>query len=108
MTRQWFMLAGSGIVVLLQWLIVMGFVSHSYLWWTKASDPQITVGIIGSVAMLGGVLAAVLIAIRIFIAAPSSQIKLRVLSLFVAVGGGCGQIVFWAMAGTGLSLLVLR
>ena len=98
----------SAAVVIVQWLIVGGFIAHSYMWWMKANDFQITAGVGGTIAMAVFVAAAIVYSAYSYVTAPQSAILVRVASLLVLCAGLMGQLVFWGMALSGVTILVHR
>lgn len=98
----------SAAIVVVQWLIVGGFIAHSYMWWMKANDFQITVGVSGTIAMVVFVAVAIVYSAHSYVTADRSATWVRVASLLVLSAGLIGQLVFWGMALSGVTLLVHR
>lgn len=98
----------SAAIVITQWLIVGGFISHSYMWWMKANDAQITAGVAGTIAMTMFAAAAIFYSAYSYVTAQPSAIWLRVVSLLVLCVGLIGQLIFWGMALSGVAVLVHR
>lgn len=95
-------------VVTIQWLLVGGFVAHSYMWWMKANDYVITAGVSGTVLMLVLTTASVIYAATFYVKAAPNDTKSRVAALLTVCTGLTGQLVFWGMALSGVTILVHR
>lgn len=98
----------SCLVIAIQWLVVSGFISHSYAWWMKASDPQITAGISGTVAMFAAAAAAIVYTLWQYVRIPPTQVWRRVGVLLMALAGLTGQLVYFGMASAGIVVRVHR
>ena len=98
----------SAAIVVVQWLIVGGFIAHSYMWWMKANDFQITAGVIGTIAMAMFAAMAIVYSAYSYVTAQQSATWVRVTSLLVLFAGLVGQLVFWGMALSGTTVLVHR
>lgn len=103
-----FALSLSAAIVIVQWLVVGGFIAHSYMWWMKANDYQITAGVSGTVAMAVFVAMAIVYSAHSYVTTSQNAIWVRVASLLILCTGLIGQLVFWGMALSGVIILVHR
>jgi len=96
------------LIVVVQWLVVAGFVSHSYTWWLKVERGTVTAGyaltIVFSIASAFAV-AYSLWAHDLFLRMNSMW---RFLSMLVGLGGLAGLLVFAGMIQIGHVVLVNR
>lgn len=101
-------LVASFLVVVLQWLIVMGFVEHSYTWWLKASDPVVTAGIAGTVVFTIGSLLAMGFSLWAHGQLHEQKSCLEYVAQLLGLAGLSGLLVFFGMVSIGYVLLVHR
>jgi hypothetical protein len=98
----------SFLVITLEWLLVRGFVEHSYTWWLKADAPVIDAGIAGTILFSIGSMAAVGFSLwahdRLYI----QKSNLKYVAQFLAMAGLSGLLVFFGMVFIGYVLLVNR
>jgi hypothetical protein len=98
----------SLLVIALQWLVVMGFVEHSYAWWLKADDPVIDAGISGTIIFSIGSIAAVGFLLWVHDQLYNQKSHLKYLAQLLAIAGLSGLLVFFGMVFIGYILLVHR
>ncbi|RZI44170.1 hypothetical protein EGT07_01705 [Herbaspirillum sp. HC18] len=98
----------SFLVVIVQWLVVMGFVEHSYTWWLKASDPVVTAGIAGTAAFTFGSLVAVVFSLWAHGQLYEQKSRLKYLAQLLGLAGLSGLLVFFGMVFIGYVALVHR
>lgn len=98
----------SFLVVALQWLIVMGFVQHSYSWYLKANDPVLTAGIAGAVVFTIGSLSAVGFSLWAHGQLYEQKSRLKYVAQLLGLAGLSGLLVFFGMVFIGYVLLVQR
>jgi hypothetical protein len=98
----------SLLVVALQWLVVMGFISHSYTWWLKADDPVITAGFFGTILFSIGSALAVAFSLWSFDQLYKEKAPLKFLSLFTSIAGLSGLLVYFGMVVFGYVVIVHR
>ena len=95
-------------VVALQWLVVAGFVSHSYMWFLKANDPIVTAGIIGTVIFSIGSILAIAFSLWAYGKLYQQGSNLMYLSQLLGLAGLAGLLVFFGLASVGYVLFVHR
>ena len=98
----------SAAIVIAQWLVVGGFIARSYTWWMKANDFQVTAGVSGTIAMAVFAAAAIAYSAYFYVTTQQSATSVRVISLLVLCTGLIGQLVFWGMVLSGVTILVHR
>ncbi|KFB66869.1 hypothetical protein [Candidatus Accumulibacter vicinus] len=101
-------LVASFFIVALQWLIVTGFVQHSYTWWLKASDPVVTAGIAGTVVFTIGSLLSVGFSLWAHGQLYEQKSRLKYVAQLLGLAGLSGLLVFFGMVFIGYVLLVHR
>ena len=98
----------SFLVVTLQWLIVMGFVEHSYTWQLKANDPVVTAGIAGTIIFTVGSLLSVGFSLWAHGKFYAEKSRLKYVAQLLGLAGLSGLLVFFSMVFIGYVLLVQR
>lgn len=98
----------SFLIVTFQWLIVMGFVEHSYTWWLKAGDRVIDAGIAGTVLLSIGSILAVGFSLWAHDKLYDAKSRLKYVAQLLALMGLSGLLVFFGMIFIGYVLLVHR
>ena len=101
-------LAVSFLIVAFQWLIVLGFVAHSYTWWLKANDPVVTAGIAGTVLFAVGSSAVIAYSLWVHKQLYERKSRLQYVAQLLAMAGLSGLLVFFGMVAVGYVLLVHR
>ncbi len=101
-------LVAAFLVVALQWLVVAGFVSHSYMWFLKANDPIVTAGIIGTVLFSVGSILAIAFSLWAYGKLYQQGSNLMYLSQLLGLAGLAGLLVFFGLASVGYVLFVHR
>lgn len=101
-------LAISFLIVAFQWLIVLGFVAHSYTWLLKANDPVVTAGIVGTVLFTIGSAAVVAYSLWAHKQLYEQKSRLQYFAQLLAVACLSGLLVFFGMVAVGYVLLVHR
>lgn len=96
------------LITALQWLIIGGFVSHSYMWLLKANAPTIDAGI--TMTALWSIVTIVSFGYSCWAYDKLHQdkSKLRFAALLSAQLGLSGLLVFWGMVSVGLITMVNR
>src|SRR5262245_37561811 len=95
-------------IVGLQWLIVAGFVSHSFAWWVKADAPTITAGTSTTAIWASGVILALAYSSWAYDRLSREKAAFRYVALVSSLAGSAGFLVFAGMAASGLLQLVNR
>ncbi len=98
----------SFLIVVLQWLIVTGFVAHSYTWWLKANDPVVTAGIAGAALFTIGSSAVVAFSLWAHRRFLEQKSRLQYLAQLLGMATLSGLLVFFGLVGVGYVLLVQR
>ena len=98
----------SFLVVALQWLVVMGFIAHSYTWWLKVHDPVITAGIAGTGMFSVGSVLAVVFSLWAHKQLYEQKSRLQYIAQLLGLAGLSGLLVFFGMVSVGYVLLLQR
>ena len=104
------LLAAAFLTTAIQCWLVVGFLSHSFVWLLKAFDPTVTVGASGAVLMLICTLAAVVYGIQVKRGVVKLEVTtlVRLASSTIVWAGIGGQAVFWMLAAVGVFQLAPR
>jgi len=98
----------SLLAVALQWLVVIGFVAHSYTFWLKAGDPALTAGIAGTAVFTIGSLLTVVFSLWAHGQFCEQKSRLKYVAQLLGIAGLAGLLVFFGMVSVGYVLLVNR
>lgn len=101
-------LVAAFLVVALQWLVVAGFVSHSYMWFLKANDPIVTAGVVGTILFSAGSVFAIAFSLWAHGELHQQGSNLKYLSQLLGLAGLAGLLVFFGLASVGYVLFVHR
>lgn len=101
-------LAAAFLVIALQWLIVIGFIAHSYTWWLKVHDPMVTAGVIGTVLFSAGSAVAVLFTLWAHGRLHDQRSRFSYLAQLLGLAGLSGLLIFFGMASLGYVEFVQR
>lgn len=96
------------LITALQWVVIGGFVSHSYMWLLKADAPVIDAGIAMTAVWAAVTTTAFIFSCWAYDKLHRANSKLRFPALLSALFGLSGLLVFWGMVSVGLIFLVHR
>lgn len=96
------------LIATLQWLIIGGFVSHSYMWLLKADAPTIDAGITMTALWSIVTLVSLGYSFWAYDKLLIEKSKLRFAAILSAQLAVSGLLVFWGMVSIGLIVMVHR